>query len=148
MEKVFILFVLFCFVFFVSLSSVSHAPAPSVRVPRNAVGHNSVHVGAGALTGIAVAVKAAANLRVINCGCDLGVEVGALATEARVAASSRLLKPTRDLSSVALHVLIDAVGAIAAATWTIEEAALLGLTVFIQLDLLVAETGLFTAHGQ
>lgn len=132
----------------VSLVPVSLAPAPSVRVPRNAVGHNSVHVGTGALTGIAVAVKAAANLCVINSRGDLRVKVGALATEARVAAGGRLLKAAGDLSSVALHMLIETVGAITAAARTIEEAALLWLTVFIQLHLLVAEAWLFTSHGQ
>jgi hypothetical protein len=144
-----------CFVCFVSfvlfvlylVVSVSHAPAPSVRVPRNAVGHDSVHVGTGALTGIAVAVKAAANLCVINSRGDLRVKVGTLATEARVAAHSRLLKAAGNLSGVAFHVLIETVCAITAATWTIEEATLLGLTIFIQLDLLVAKAGLFAAHG-
>lgn len=131
----------------VSLVPVSLAPTLCIRVLRDAVGHNSVHVGAGSLTGIAVSVKAAANLGVVNSWRNLGVKVGALATEARVAAGGRLLKPAGDLSSVALHMLIDAVGAVAAATRTIEEAALLGLTVFIQLHLLVAHAGLFTAHG-
>jgi len=123
------------------------ASAPRRR-RRRAPASIAVLVGAdGASRRVAASVEAAEDVRRRGRGdLGLGVHVGALAPEPRVAADRRRLKAAGHLTGVALNVLVEAVCTVTAARRAVEEAALLRLTVLIQMNLLVAGA-LTLVHG-